>query len=119
MGKPNSDPSLHHEPHLQGQFELDPSEAKSAARVDEAAARAGLDEHLEHSVWEETSLSPALNEVPQGALTYANWLQLRISEMGVVKSWLITFLLALAAGPWSLLGTFGSMLSGSTPGGCS
>jgi hypothetical protein len=108
MTKPSRDPSIHHEPHLQGQtFSADESEAKAAEAVRRAADKEHIDEQVSHSVWDEPALSTALNaHEPKDALTYANWLWQRRQETSIGKSWLVTIAVVLAAGPWSIVGTF-------------
>ena len=62
---------------------------------------------MEHSVWDEPGLSPQLaGEVPEAALTYGAWLSQRIGETTWHKSWLVTVLVAVEAGPWAILGAF-------------
>lgn len=87
------------------QFVADSSEAKSEKLV--RAARYAADENslVEHSVWDEPGLSPQLSDlVPADGLTYSNWLEQKISQTHSAKTWWITLGIALAAGPWAILG---------------
>lgn len=59
------------------------------------------------SVWEEPTTSGVLaGETPQDALTYARWLDARVAERDVGKSWAMTGLIALCAGPFAVMGAF-------------
>lgn len=108
MPSPSRDPSIHHEPHLQEQnFTADESEAKAADAIQRAADKEHIDEQVSHSVWDEPALSTTLNAgEPKDALSYANWLRQRRQDTSVGKSWLVTLAVVLAAGPWSIVGTF-------------
>ncbi len=59
------------------------------------------------SVWEEPTTSAALSgATPGDALTYARWLDARLAERDVGKSWAMTGLIALCAGPFAVMGAF-------------
>jgi RsiW-degrading membrane proteinase PrsW (M82 family) len=113
------DPSVWSEPHLQGGLFGQPPPAPAAPAAGAPSANPTLQYHpptpqIEHSVWEEPALSPELlPQPPADALTYRRWLEDRMAATPVWRSWLVTFLLALAAGPWAVVGTF---LAGSGEG---
>lgn len=86
MSRPTHDPSVRGEPH----FREDSGETGS---VD--------------SVWDEPSLAPELaGPPPEGAATYANRLLAAKSRTPRYRTWLVTGAVALAAGPWAVLGAF-------------
>ena len=63
----------------------------------------------DQSVWEEPGLSEALSgPMPANALTYRRWLAERIEKTGWERSLAISILMALAAGPWAILGALAS-----------
>lgn len=89
------------EPHLRpGGFRADPSEALPGALPE----KTGEEEALAHGIWEE----PALREAARaaGGPSYAGWLAAGVARTGLARSWAITALLALVAGPWAILATF-------------
>ena len=104
MNEPAPDPSIEDEPHLQGGgFTPDPREAKSEERVCNSDQSA--DDQVEQTVWDEPGLSPELVQaIPPDALTYAAWLKKRVAQTNAGTSWSMTFAVALAAGPWAILG---------------
>ena len=114
MAKSSDEHSILNEPHLQGDYQVDPREAKAIERVDRDLATAGLDEQVDHTVWDEVARSEVLSgKPPRDALTFANWYAYRASQMDLIKSWVITAMLAIAAGPWSIIGTIITMVSNS------
>ena len=106
--KPNNDPSIEHEPHLRGGgFAPDPSEPLARRTVDDDARKQSVDDRIEQTVWDEPGLSRDLaGETPVTGLTYAGWLEWRIAKTSVGHSWTVAVLIAIAAGPWALVGTF-------------
>ncbi|MGF1633831.1 MAG: PrsW family glutamic-type intramembrane protease [Phycisphaerae bacterium] len=59
-----------------------------------------------HSVWDEPQLDArALPHVPRDT-SYADWLAERQQQTGWGRSWLAVLVLALAAGPWAVVGAF-------------
>jgi len=109
MRKRRSDPSVLGEPHLRaGPHVPDPSEARAARVLDKARASADAeDQRVEHTVWDEPGLSPELaGQAPPAQLTYSRWLEKRRGEVSGARSWGVTLALALAAGPWAVLGAF-------------
>ena len=68
---------------------------------------------MEYNVWEEPALSTDLAGSPaEDQLTYSRWLKSCIESMTFLKSMQTTLLVALAAGPWGVLGAFWTSLSG-------
>ncbi len=109
MSDPPTDPRIHAEPQLRGgPFPPDPSEQ----RGDEARRRSSdtdltPEQRLQHSVWDEPALSPELlGARGPDELTYGSWLQSRRAGTTRAASWGVTLLVALAAGPWAVVGTF-------------
>jgi RsiW-degrading membrane proteinase PrsW (M82 family) len=59
----------------------------------------------DQSVWDEVAVSPELAGRPgEGAVTYARWFEERRAGFGWGRSWGVVALVALAAGPWAVLG---------------
>ncbi len=106
MSDPSNDPSIQHEPHL-GPFahETDPTEAKAKRLLADEASRATIDDAVEHTVWDEPALSNELVDPGDGPrLTYSQWLKWRVATTPAKRTWFITLLIVLAAGPWGVLG---------------
>jgi hypothetical protein len=119
MAIPPNDPSIFSEPHLRPapprnpagpilpyagphtpRGELDPNQDVVYEPV--TAAR---EARVEHSVWDEPGLSSELAGAPgEDQLTYARWLASRKPRWTWSRSWGLTLLLALAAGPWAVFG---------------
>ena len=62
---------------------------------------------VEHSVWDEPSVPRALADAAArdaAQVTYGRWLEDGRARWGLAKSWGLTLLLALAAGPWAVAG---------------
>lgn len=109
MSDPSNDPSIFDEPHLRGTPQRpDPSEERAERTLAKARRRdATPDEKIDHTVWDEPGVSADLaGPVPDGELTYAEWLDVRRAETGFAWSWLVALGVALAAGPWAILGAF-------------
>jgi hypothetical protein len=103
----DNDPSIENEPHLGGDFEVDPSESAASRQLSKSSSKETNNDRVEHTVWDEPGLAPATAaDRPVDALTFSSWLTARIAETSYGYSWLATFGIALAAGPWALLGTF-------------
>lgn len=100
------DPSVFDEPHLaHDHFEPDQRDSAEQPIADAAAAHLVGDDQVEHGVWDEPSLSPALaGSIPDDALTYDRWLGNNIARTTREATWRNTLLVALASGPWSILG---------------
>lgn len=116
MTRPSRDPSIEHEPHLQGPRAQDagqsddPSEQRAEEILRHEAARAAADDAVEHTVWDEPALAPELAGIAaDDQITYASWLKRKLGETSSTKTWLVTMLIVLGAGP---LGIFGALFSG-------
>ena len=109
MSGPSRDPSIHEEPHLQGlPPKRDFTEADAGRRIDEEMARETDADKVEHTVWDEPTVAPQIvGEPPADQLTYARWLEQRIAATSSSKSWFVTLLLVLVAGPWGVIGALG------------
>lgn len=76
-----------------------------------------VDAEPDESVWEEPTTSESLSgRAPDDAVTYARWLDARVAERDVGRSWGITGLLALAAGPFAIVGAFAGAIWGGGQG---
>ncbi len=109
MSVPPRDDSVFDEPHVRGGgYRPDPSEARVSGAGERADRRdESEDEKVEHTVWDEPGISPVLaGAVPPAELTYRRWLEKRRRGVTPAKSWGVTALVALVAGPWALLGAF-------------
>jgi hypothetical protein len=106
MSSPSRDPSILNEPHLQDRpFEADPSELQVERRLGSEATPDSADDAVEHTVWEEITLSPELaGTAAEDQLTYARWLTQRQAETSWLKSLWVMLLVAVVAGPWGVLG---------------
>ena len=107
MDEPSHDPGIENEPQFaHRRWEEDPSESRADRNLPREHRS---DSDIEHSVWDEPALSPdlSLRGQPSG-LTYRNWLLQNIEQTTWLKSWLSTLLIALAAGPWGVIGALGS-----------
>ena len=106
MAHPDSDPSIHNEPHLRAaSFEVDPSELKAARSLAQDSQESDPDAAVEHTVWDEPALSAELTEDHDGPqLKYSEWLAWRLKTTSVRRTWTVTILIVLAAGPWAVLG---------------
>jgi RsiW-degrading membrane proteinase PrsW (M82 family) len=115
MPHPSHDPSIEYEPHLHaGAHEVDPAEAEAQRLLAHETAQATIDEVVQHTVWDEPTLSDALAGPARGPrLTYAQWLDWRIATTSVARTWYVTLAIVLAAGPWGVLGAlFENMAAG-------
>jgi hypothetical protein len=118
MSKPSRDPSIHSEPHLQDRpFEADASELRVEPRLQREATQETADDVVEHSVWDEVTLSPELaGSAAEDQLTYSRWLIQKQAETSWIKSMWVTLLVAIVAGPWGVLG---GLIGGGGGGGAS
>ncbi len=110
MSEPSRDPGIENEPHLrQSEFDHDATEQAAADRLQREHDRASDADHVEHTVWDEPALSVELAGQPgEHDLTYRDWLVENLERTTAAKTWLVTLLVVLAAGPWGVLGAFGS-----------
>ena len=109
MGKPSHDPSVFDEPHMRdGSHLADESEAKADNILDRCSARENdEDERVEHSVWDEPALAGELTgSIPKDGLDYRSWLEHRSQQTSTIKSWSVTAVVILLAGPWAIVGAF-------------
>jgi len=106
MTQPDSDPSIDREPFLsRGPFPADPSEARAARNLAAESHRSRGDDLLEQSVWEEPAeVFPQLPRPDELSAGYAQWLDRRLRATSTARTWLITSLIVLAAGPWAICG---------------
>lgn len=115
MTEPSREHGVEHEPHLQSRGHgLDPSErrAHKILNLNREAERETDADRVDHNVWEEPSLSPQLTDGPgEEQLTYQKWLQAGVKSTTFVDSMLVTLLVALASGPWGILGAFWSTMA--------
>lgn len=138
MAKAGNDPSVFDEPHMRGHaaakagcWKCGYSRAGLAAgkRCPECgaeefdpgapAALPGQDgaERAEQSVWEEPTLSASLaGQTPAHAETYARWLDEQQNRTRALTTWVVTMLMAAAAGPWAIVGTFCGAMTGDGTG---
>ena len=64
-------------------------------------------ERADRSVWDEPTLSPELAGAPApDSETYSAWFRRKQAETPPSASWATTISVALAAGPWAVLGAF-------------
>jgi hypothetical protein len=99
------DDSQRSQPHGLPKFQGDPSEQKAAELLARERAKATKTDTVEHTVWSEPALSVDLAGMPgEDQLTYPGWLAENIRLTSFLKSWWVTLLIALAAGPWGVLG---------------
>ncbi len=110
----DSDPPADTDPkHGLPQFHGDPSEKKAAELLAREREQATRNDAVEHTVWSEPALSSDLAGEPgEGQLTYPRWLAENIRQTTLSRSWWTTLIVALAAGPWGVLGAVAGSGSG-------
>ncbi len=108
MTEPHHEHGVENEPHLQSSnFESDPSEARADRVLHRERLQESDADQVEHNVWEEPALSADLVDSPgEDQLTYPRWLEAGIQKTTFLESMAVTLLVALAAGPWGVLGAF-------------
>ncbi len=107
MAKPSKTQSVFSEPHMMGDdFTVDKSEKIVSKKF--ASRKAPTTEQIvEHTIWDEPALSGELvPEIPASALTYKKWYIQESKKTTLSKSWIMTFLLTFASGPWAVIGVF-------------
>lgn len=106
MSDPSPGPDIHHEPHLRpGELIPDSSDRRISHRLAHEAQQSSYADRVDHSVWDEPSLSTNLSGEPgPDQLTYSRWLDQSEQRTSWWKSWLMVLCVALAAGPWGILG---------------
>lgn len=110
MNKLNHHRGVENEPQFKTQeFASDSSEENAARLLARERMRETEADEVEHTVWSEPALSPQLAGQPgDEQLTYQRWLTRNISETTWVRSYGVVLLVALAAGPWGILGAVAS-----------
>ena len=100
------DPSIEHEPQwARRHHEVDPAEGAAERILAHEARTRGPDDAVDQTVWDEPALSPELVANDDGVrLTYADWLAWRLETTSRARTWLVTLMIMLAAGPWAVLG---------------
>ena len=114
--KPSTDPSIEQEPFIQGYF-VPPSSAEDDAmrRIAPDSDNLSVDDAVEHTVWDEPALTTSMaGSAPTDQLTYARWLEQRLSETTVQQTWVTTCWVAASAGVW---GVVGALITQSSSGG--
>lgn len=105
--KPEINPSLEYEPHLDKDFfERDISERNASLNLSDDRQRETLDDLVDRSVWDEPAIggmTVADEESDSDPLTYAKWLDYRWKNTSDAFSWMITAIIILIAGPLAVL----------------
>jgi hypothetical protein len=116
MTRQSHDPSIENEPHFRGDAAAgDPSEREAERVLRAEAANEAREAAPDHTVWDEPTLAKELaGDASPEQVTYARWLERNVAATSWFESWLATFLIALAAGPW---GVFGAIFGGMQGGG--
>lgn len=98
--------SVSREPHRVDRAHTpDPSEARTDRLFNAQAASRKSGADVENCVWDEPSTSPTLaGAAPADAPRYELWLARNRAAMTPARSWSVTALIALAAGPWAVTG---------------
>lgn len=129
MPDPPNDPSVSQEPHFRGVlggknpcwkcgYDRSGTGETNCPECGAGYFKTGeLDpDRVLHSVWDEPAFSPELmstTAAPQARESYATWLASRAAGMSDSQSWIYVLLLAMAAGPFGLLGAmFGELFEG-------
>jgi hypothetical protein len=97
---------VEYEPHLRKtHFDPDPSESSAARNLERSPD--DLDARADQSVWDEPTCARELaGDVPGEALTLSRWLAWRWRTTSALRSWSVTVLIVLCAGPWAVVGAF-------------
>ncbi len=108
---PDDPHGIENEPHLyaaplsEKPFAEDPSEAKAAEQLRREQAAATEADAVEHTVWSEPTLAGELvGEPDEQQVTYRGWLTKKIEQTTWPASLSTMIIVALAAGPWAVLG---------------
>jgi len=103
---PEDPHSIENEPHLSAaNFAPDPSEANAAQQLRREQIAATEADAVEHTVWSEPALAAELTGEPdEHQVTYRRWLTKNIDQTTWLQSLSTMLLVALAAGPWAVLG---------------
>ncbi len=116
---PSHNPDVFHEPHLRplGSHPLCPRcgydlSGLPPGRCPECGARPfepspDEAERVDQSVWDEPGLSrPLAGDPGESPLTFSAWFRRKRTGTTPLHSWMAVLGVALAAGPWAVLGTF-------------
>src|SRR5690606_9505266 len=104
MATPNHDPSIEFEPHLQQGLAGARGGASPPPLAEPARDHATVD-LVEHGVWDEPGLSRELAGEPDAMQsTYARYLAAAVAQTSWLKSWGITLVIVVVAGPLGILG---------------
>lgn len=110
--KRSKDHSVSAEPHLQGSQPPTEGSDHSISAEPHLTSRPAPSEYGEHTVWDEPILRPAR---PERAESFAEHYRRRRRETSPGRTWKVTLVLALAAGPFAVLGAiWGQMGTGAT-----
>ena len=111
---PSKDPDIRYEPHLQKEnHSADSAIDRPLGLVSNATPFSPQsDEDIDHSVWDEPSLVPAAVEnAPENALTYENWLTQRRDSWSQWQAWVVTFGIILLSVPCAFVAAVASWIS--------
>jgi len=114
MVEPHNEHDIENEPHLQPfKYECDPSEARADRVLNRDRLQESDADRVEHNVWEEPTLTAeTVAAADADQLTYPRWLEERIEKTTYFESVEVTLLVALAAGPWGVIGAFWTAFAG-------
>ena len=102
MSNPRDEHGIENEPHFRGEY----FEADSSDSLAQPQKKSDEIERVEHTVWDEPTLVPAVVHSSVPDITYSSWVARNIEQMTWFDSWAVTMLVALAAGPWGVMGAF-------------
>jgi len=108
---PSNDLDIRNEPHLRPRTNepvFDPA-IDAPLGFDSQATQFSpySEEDIDHSVWDEPSLTPAVAAVtPESALTYANWLNQRRESWTPFNAWTVTLGVILLSFPMAVAAAF-------------
>jgi hypothetical protein len=110
MSTYNHQGGIENEPqYLAEEFSGDPAEEKAAHLLALERKRMTEADAVEHTVWSEPALSSQLAGQPDDEqLTYQRWLLGNVRKTTWAKSYAAVLMIALAAGPWGILGAIAS-----------
>lgn len=106
---PSRDDSIFNEPHMKAAAGIRGTGPTPAEKAVEPPiqppdpALQSLDERLEHSIWNEPTISDRfVPNDPRDRIDYQEWLDQRRERTSALKSWSVTLLICLVAGPASI-----------------
>ncbi len=115
---PSNDPDIRNEPHLLPGYGKDPANdpaIDAPLGFDSRAAQFSThsEEDIDHSVWDEPSLPPAVvDATPESALTYANWIAQRREKWTELQAWTVTLGVVLLSFPCAAIAAIISWVCG-------